>query len=42
MYWSSIDGEQFMDDQEYYYKQDQHVTFDKGKYNMGPSLLYSP
>jgi hypothetical protein len=43
MYWSSIDCEQFIDDQKYYYEQDQQETFDKGKYNMGPSLLsYSP
>jgi hypothetical protein len=39
MCWSSIDGEQFMDDQEYYYEQDQQETFDQDKYSLGPSLL---
>jgi hypothetical protein len=42
VWWSSIDGEQFLDDQEYYFEPDQHYqqeSFDQGKYIMGPSLL---
>jgi hypothetical protein len=41
-WWSSIEGEQFLDDQEYYFEPDQkyHLeSFDQGKYNMGLSLL---
>jgi hypothetical protein len=39
MYWSSIDGEQFIGDQEFFYEQDQRDQFDQGKYSMGLSLL---
>jgi hypothetical protein len=39
MYWSSLDGEQFVDDQEYYHEQDQQETFDQGKYSMWSSLF---
>ena len=36
----SIDGEQFMGDQEYYFdEQDQQKHFDQGKYSMGSSLF---
>ena len=36
----SIDGEQFVGDQGYYFDvQDQHEYFDQGKYSMGSSLL---
>jgi hypothetical protein len=41
-WWSSIDGEQFLNDQEYYFEPDQQYhpeSFDQGKYNMGLSLL---
>jgi hypothetical protein len=42
--WSSnLDGEQYYDDQEYYFEpdqQDQQESFDQGKYNMGPSFIY--
>jgi hypothetical protein len=37
--WSSIDGEQFVSDQEYFYKQNQQEQFDLGKYSMGLSLF---
>jgi hypothetical protein len=37
--WSSIDGEQFVGDQEYFYEQDQLEQFDPGKYSMGLSLF---
>ena len=38
--WSSIDGEQFVGDQEYYFdEQDLQELFDQGKYSMGPSLF---
>jgi hypothetical protein len=38
--WSSIDGEQFVGDQEYYFvEQDQPERFDQGKYSMGSSLF---
>jgi hypothetical protein len=37
--WSSIDGEQFIGDQEFFYEQDQQDQFDQGKYSMGLSLL---
>ena len=37
---SSIDGEQFMGDQEYYFnEQDQQEHFVQGKYSMGSSLF---
>ena len=37
---SSIDGEQFVGDQEYYFdEQDQQEYFDQGKYIMGLSLF---
>ena len=37
---SSIDGEQFMGDQEYYFdEQDQQERFIQGKYSMGLSLF---
>ena len=37
---SSIDGEQFMGDQEYYFdEQDQQEPFAQGKYSMGSSLF---
>ena len=37
---SSIDGEPFVGDQEYYFdEQDQQEYFDQGKYSMGSSLL---
>ena len=41
---SSIDGEQFVGDQEYYFdQQDQQEHFVQGKYIMGSSLLsYTP
>jgi hypothetical protein len=39
MCWLSIDGEPFVDDQEYYYEQDQQETFDQDKYNLGPPWL---
>jgi hypothetical protein len=41
-WWSSLEGEQFLDDQEYYFEPDQQYhpeSFDKGKYNMRLSLL---
>jgi hypothetical protein len=41
-WWSGLDGEQFLDDQEYYFEPDQQYhpeSFDQGKYNMGLSLL---
>jgi hypothetical protein len=41
-WWSSLDGEQFLDDQEYYFEPDQQYhpeSFDQDKYNMGLSLL---
>jgi hypothetical protein len=41
-WWSSLDGEQFLDDQEYYFEPDQQYhmeSFDQDKYNMVPSLL---
>jgi hypothetical protein len=40
---SSIDGEQFMSDQEQYFEEQdqQELYFDQGKYNMGSSLSYS-
>jgi hypothetical protein len=42
-WWSSLDGEQFLDDQEYYFESDQQshpeYHFDQGKYNMGLTLL---
>jgi hypothetical protein len=37
-----MDGEQFLDDPEYYFEPDQQYhqeSFKQGKYNMGPSLL---
>jgi hypothetical protein len=37
--WSSIDGEQFMGDQEYFFEQDLQEQFDQGKYSMGLSLF---
>jgi hypothetical protein len=37
--WSSIDGEQFVGDQEYFYEQDQQEQFDQGKYSMRLSLF---
>jgi hypothetical protein len=37
--WSSIDGEQFVGDQEPFYEQDLQDQFEQGKYNMGLSLL---
>jgi hypothetical protein len=41
--WSSIDGEQFVGDQEPYFEQDLQDQFEQGKYSMGLSLLsYSP
>jgi hypothetical protein len=42
MCWSSIDGELFVDDQEYYYEQDQQETFDQGKHSLGPPWLPIP
>jgi hypothetical protein len=36
---SSIDGEQYVGDQEFVYEQDQQDQFDQGKYSMGSSLL---
>ena len=40
LWWSNIDGEQFVGDQEYYFdKQDQQEHFDQGKYSMGLSLF---
>ena len=37
---SSIDGEQFVGDQEYYFdEQDQQEHFVQGKYSMGSSLF---
>jgi hypothetical protein len=39
MCWSSIDGEQFVGDQEFFYEQDHQDQFDQGKYSMGMSLL---
>ena len=37
---SSIDGEQFVGDQEYYFDvRDQQEYFDQGKYSMGSSLV---
>jgi hypothetical protein len=39
MCWSSIDGEQFIGDQELSNEQDQQDQFDQGKYSMGLSLL---
>jgi hypothetical protein len=43
-YWSSIDGEYYVGDQEYYCNnQEQQEQYEQGKYNMGNSLLsYSP
>jgi hypothetical protein len=42
-WWSSLDSEQFPDDQEYYFEPDQQshpeYHFDQDKYNMGLSLL---
>jgi hypothetical protein len=41
-WWSGLDGEQFLDDKEYYFELDQQYhpeSFDQGKYNMGLSLL---
>jgi hypothetical protein len=38
--WSSIDGEQFVGDQEQYFdEQDRQEYFEQGKYSMGSSLL---
>ena len=38
--WSSIDGERFVGDQEYYFDNlDQQEHFDQGKYSMGLSLF---
>jgi hypothetical protein len=37
--WSSIDGEQFVGDQEFFYEQDHQDQFEQGKYGMGLSLL---
>jgi hypothetical protein len=39
MYWSSIDSEQFIGGQEFFYEQDQHDQLDQGKYSMWLSLL---
>jgi hypothetical protein len=42
-WWLNLDGEQYYDDQEYYFEPDQQYlpeNFDQGKYNMGPSLLF--
>ena len=37
---SSIDGEQFVGDQEYYFNElDQQEYFSQGKYSMGSSLF---
>jgi hypothetical protein len=41
-WWSNIEGEQFLDDQEYYFEPDEQYhleSFDQGKYNLGLSLL---
>jgi hypothetical protein len=37
--WSSIDGEQFVGDQEFFYEQDHQDQFEQGKYSMRLSLL---
>jgi hypothetical protein len=42
MCWLSLDGELFVDDQEYYYEQDQQETFDQGKYSLGHPWLPIP
>jgi hypothetical protein len=39
MCWLSIDGEQFVGGQKFFYEQDQQDHFDQGKYSMGFSLL---
>jgi hypothetical protein len=39
MCWSSIDGEQFIGDQEFFYEQDHQDQFDQDKYSMWLSLL---
>jgi len=39
MWWLSIDGEQFVGDQEYFYEQEQQDQFDQGKYSMRLSLF---
>jgi hypothetical protein len=40
MCWSSIDGEPFVGDQEYFYEPDQQDQLDQGKYSIG-SFLFS-
>ena len=44
MLWSSIDGEQYIGEQDQYFEdQDQQENFEQEKYRMGSSLLsYSP
>jgi hypothetical protein len=37
--WSSIDGEPFVGDQEYFYEPDQQDQYDQGKYRMRSSLF---
>jgi hypothetical protein len=37
--WSSIDGEQFVGDQEFFNEQVHQDQFEQGKYSMGLSLL---
>jgi hypothetical protein len=41
-WWSNIEGEQYLDDSEYYFEPSQQYhleSFDQGKYNTGLSLL---
>jgi hypothetical protein len=38
-FWSTIDGEQFMGDQGYFFEQDQQEQFDQGKFSMGLFLF---
>ena len=37
--WSSIDGEQFVGDQEYYFNEQNQQYFVQSKYSMGSSLF---